>query len=34
MFKRHVYRTCNKFYPLKGLLILILGVGFGKNLFK
>jgi SAM-dependent methyltransferase len=34
IFKRYVYQICNKFYPLKGLSILIPGAGFGRNLYQ
>lgn len=34
MFKRYVYKICDRFYPLKDSTILVPGIGYGKNLFQ
>ncbi len=34
MFKSYVYKICDKFYPLKNSVILVPGIGYGRNLFQ
>ena len=34
LFKKYSYGKCNKFYPLKEAVILVPGVGYGRNIFQ
>jgi len=34
MFKSHVYKRCDKFYPIRNAKVFVPGIGYGRNLFQ